>query len=204
MNKKIALIGAGGHTRSLISLINKTSFKIDGIYDDNFNPDISEFINGCLVSGKLIDLPENSTIILSIGNNELRKKLYSKFKKNILKENIIHPNSTIEKYVFIGNSNQIFASVYINSQTRIGNNNIINTGVILEHENEIGDHNHISIGSILGGRVSIGSSCFIGAGVTIIDNISICSNVIVGAGSVIIKDIIDPGTYVGNPTHKIK
>ena len=204
MNNKIALIGAGGHSRSLINLIDTTTLMIEGIYDDNFSSDRDEFINEYPVNGRLSDLPEDSTIILSTGNNELRMKMFFIYHKRVLKENLIHPKAIIEKYVTIGISNQIFAKAYINSQTKIGNNNIINTAAILEHENIIGDHNHIAIGATLGGRVTIGDSCFIGAGTTIINNISICNDVIIGAGSVVIKDITEPGTYVGNPIHKKK
>ena len=44
----------------------------------------------------------------------------------------------------------------------------------------------------------IGSNVSIGSNATILP-VNICDNVVIGAGSVVTKDIVKPGTYVGNP-----
>ena len=204
MNKKINIIGAGGHSRSLISLLYHNNYIIDGIYDNTFNADINEEIMSVKVRGKISNVPTDSTLILSIGDNGLREKYFHQFNNLIAHENILHPTAYIETPNKAGNSNQIFAKVYINAKVNIGINNIINSGAIIEHEVCINNHNHISVGSILCGRVKIGSNCFIGAGATVIDKISICDHVIIGANSVVIKNIDSPGTYVGNPARRIK
>ena len=54
------------------------------------------------------------------------------------------------------------------------------------------------------GGVKIGQECFIGIGSVIVNNISVESRITVGAGTVVVKDLIDAGTYVGNPAKKIK
>ena len=51
--------------------------------------------------------------------------------------------------------------------------------------------------TIIGNHVSIGSNA------TILP-VNICDNVVIGAGAVVTKDIIKPGTYVGNPAKKLK
>ncbi|MDP7043503.1 MAG: acyltransferase [Candidatus Thalassarchaeaceae archaeon] len=48
----------------------------------------------------------------------------------------------------------------------------------------------------VGDRVSIGTNA------TIMP-VAICDDVVIGAGSVVTKDIIESGTYVGNPARKI-
>lgn len=204
MNKEVAIIGAGGHTRSLINLVEKAGFAIIGIYDDSFIPSAEEFIGIYRLSGTIDDVPSRCLLILSSGNGLSRKELSSRFSGRILRHNLIHPQAVIEERVTIGNSNQVFARAYINSFSTVGNHNIINTGAILEHETVVGDFNHISIGSVLGGRVKIGNGCFIGAGAVIIDKISISDGVTVGAGTVVIRDITEPGTYVGNPSKRIR
>ena len=35
---KVAIIGAGGHARSVINLLGQTELKICGIYDDTYDP----------------------------------------------------------------------------------------------------------------------------------------------------------------------
>ncbi|MCD4682878.1 MAG: acetyltransferase [Bacteroidales bacterium] len=204
MNKKVFILGAGGHTRSLIILLEYSNYIIEGIYDENFNNQKEEVINKYKVLGKLHDINKDSCAVLSFGDNQKRKQLFLNLKDQILEDSLIHPNAQIEKYFNPGSSNQIFANVTLNSNVSLGVNNIINTGAILEHEVNIGDHNHISVGSIICGRVTIGSNCFIGAGATIIDKLSVCDDVIIGANSVVIKNIDEPGTYVGNPARRVK
>jgi UDP-N-acetylbacillosamine N-acetyltransferase len=204
MNSHVYLLGAGGHTRSLINLVEQNKLVISGIYDDNYKESEDEKIRGYSVIGRFNDLPKQGRIILSIGNNFQRQALFQSYYDRLYKENLIHPFSIIEPKSILGCSNQVFARAYINSVVKIGDNNIINTGAIVEHEVTIGSHNHISVGAIVCGRVKIGSGCFIGAGAVIIDKLSICDNVTIGANSVVIHNISERGTYIGNPTRKIK
>tara|TARA_B100001750_G_C15252924_1_gene468776 strand:- start:84 stop:698 length:615 start_codon:yes stop_codon:yes gene_type:complete len=204
MSLKLNIIGAGGHARSLINIAKDSNYDINGIYDDSFELNHNEVINGIKLLGTLDEISKKYPCILAIGNNKKRKIYFKKNKKEILIENLKHKISHIEDNVILGKANQFFYNSYVNSETRIGNNNILNTGCIIEHEVIIGNHNHISIGAILCGRVRIGDNCFIGSNVTVIDGIKICDNVIIGAGSVVVKDITSPGTYIGSPIRKIK
>jgi sugar O-acyltransferase (sialic acid O-acetyltransferase NeuD family) len=201
----ISIIGAGGHTRSILNLI-KQHYSCDlEIFDDTYCDTKTEYINNIKLAGKIQDISlDNSLVFLSIGDNTKRAHYFNLFHNTIIMDNLIHKSSLIETSVVLGKANQILAQVYINSNTKIGNNNIINTSAIIEHEVQIGDHNHISVGAKLCGRTKIGNYCMVGTGAIIIDKISICDNVTVGAGAVVVKDITQPGTYVGNPAKKIK
>ena len=199
----ISIIGAGGHTRSLINLLEQKFLKINGIYDDNFSLNEKEIINGYPLLGKKSDCQLGNPIVLSIGNNVEREQEFRRLKGMVFKENLIHNTAFIENKVDMGLANQIFAHVYINSNVKIGDNNIINTGAVIEHETQIGSHNHISVHATLCGRVCIGNSCFIGAGATVIDKIKIGNGVILGANSVATKDILEQGTYIGQPARKV-
>lgn len=204
MNNHIYILGAGGHTRSLINLMEQNKLMIGGVFDDSFKETADEKISGYSVIGRFNDLPGEGRIILSLGNNFQREAFFLSYHGRLYKENLIHTFSYIESNSIMGCSNQVFARAYINSEVKIGDNNIINSGAILEHEVTIGSHNHISVGAIVCGRVKIGSNCFIGAGAVIIDKLSICNNVTIGANSVVIHNINEKGTYVGNPARKVK
>lgn len=201
----VCILGAGGHTRSLLNLLFDTDkYAILGIFDDSFDYKSNEIINDVKVLGKLSDMPQDCFIVLSYGDNYKRKNLFAQFAGRVLKDNLIHRSALIENYSSFGKANQIMANTVINTNTIIGDNNIINTGSIIEHEAEIGNHNHISVGSILCGRIIVGNECFIGAGTVIIDKLKICDHVTIGANSVVVKDIVEPGVYIGNPARKIK
>jgi UDP-N-acetylbacillosamine N-acetyltransferase len=203
MNKAIFILGAGGHARSLITLLEHCGYTILGIFDNSYNVTKKELIGIYHLVGLEKDIIPDTRLALSIGDCIKRKNYYRKYKDQIITENLIHTTSFIEKYTNLGYSNQILANVYINSFTTIGNNNLINSGCVIEHEAIIGDHNHISVNSTLCGRVKIGSRCFIGAGSVVTDKVKICDDVIIGANSTVIKDINEKGTYVGSPVRKL-
>ena len=198
------LIGAGGHARSVIALLQNNGFAIKSIYDNSWKVGSSETILSIPVCGIIDDVPRNETICLAVGDNTIREELYHKHSKYTLKEVIEHPNAFIENSAVLGHSNLVFANVFVNADAKIGNNNILNTGCIIEHECVIGNHNHISVSAALCGRVTVGNNCFIGAGAIIKDKIKICDHVTIGAGAVVVKDINEPGVYVGNPSRKVK
>ena len=203
MKNEIIIMGAGGQSRSLISILIQNKFSIQGILDETYDPLKEEIIHNTKLIGNYNDYKFNVPIVLAIGDNTKRMYLFQKFNSKILKDNLCHSTSFIDPDASIGYSNQIFGRSFINTKVFAGNNNILNTGSILEHEVKIGSHNHISVGSILCGRVTIGDRCFIGAGAVVIDKLSICSDVTIGANSVVIKSISEPGVYVGNPARKV-
>ncbi|HHP7241105.1 MAG TPA: NeuD/PglB/VioB family sugar acetyltransferase [Cyclobacteriaceae bacterium] len=200
---KISIVGSGGHSRSVIGLIQDAELQIEGIYDKSYNPKKNETIMGLAIKGTLEELPEKNLVILAVGNNLDRNELFNRYFDRIFQENISHSSAILQYGVTLGVANLVFPRSFINAEVTIGDNNIINTGTIIEHESTIENHCHISIGSIIAGRVSIGDRCFIGAGVIIKDQVKICSDVIIGAGSLVVKDIDEPGVYIGSPVKKI-
>lgn len=206
MKNKINIIGAGGHARALISLLEHNNFKVSGIFDDTYSKSSKEGICGYKIIGKIRDAQKslNRKFILAVGDNLERKELLSIFLSKLLRENVIHPRAIIEKGVVMGICNQIFTNVSIGTGVILGDNNIINTGAIIEHESSLGCHNHLSVGAIVCGRASVGDNCFIGAGSVIIDKVRVCDNSIIGANTTVIEDIKTPGTYVGSPARKVR
>ena len=203
MKDPVFLIGAGGHTRSLIKLLEGCEKKISGIYDQSFRHDDPQTVGEYPLVGDLDEISKHDLLVLAVGDNIKRGVLFRSHQSNVLKETLRHQCAHIESDVRLGVSNQIFGNTFLNAEVGLGDNNIINTGAIIEHECSVGSHNHISVGAILCGRVTLGDFCMVGAGTVIIDKVKICSHVIIGANSTVIHDITDPGTYVGSPARRV-
>lgn len=143
---------------------------------------------------------KDSYVFPAVGSNEIRKKLFQKLCSDGIAQMVLsHPSATISSSASIGKSTLINPNVSINSLVQIGNCCIINTGAIVEHECRIGDFSHVAPGAVLAGNVNIGKSCFVGANAALKQGISIADDVVIGAGAVVIKDIMEKGTWVGNP-----
>lgn len=198
--KKVSLIGAGGHARSVMATLEENQIQIDGIFD--VSPKKNELIFNTPVF-PLDQITSKHALVLAVGDNKTREDFFLQFQSQILKENIFHPDSRVERHLNLGRSNLIFAKAYLNSGIQLGDNNIINTAAILEHEVMVGSHCHISVGSILLGRCQIGDHCFIGAGAVIRDGVRIGDHVTIGANSYVSKDILSPGVHVGSPVRPL-
>lgn len=201
--KDIFVLGAGGHSRSLLNCLKLGGYRVKGFFDDGLRS-ADEMIGGIPVMGKIKDVPRNVSVVISTGNNVLREKWLKQFGGQVIQDNVMHPLAVVEEGAVLGKHNQLLAGSYVNSFARVGNNNILNTRCVVEHEAVLGDNNHVSVGAIVCGRAAIGNRCMIGAGAVVIDQIKICDDVTVGANAVVVKDITVPGTYVGNPARKIK
>jgi len=113
----------------------------------------------------------------------------------------VGPFVEIQKGVIIGNSCRIQSHSFICELVTIGNDCFIGHGVMFINDTfpegkPAGDPAKWKPTSI-GNHVSIGSN------VTILP-VKICDHVVIGAGAVVTKDIVSPGTYVGNPAKKLK
>jgi acetyltransferase-like isoleucine patch superfamily enzyme len=114
----------------------------------------------------------------------------------------IGPFVEIQKDVSIGNFTKIQSHTFICELVNIGDKCFIGHGVMFindlfsEGGPANGDKSKWKLTKI-GNNVSIGSNA------TILP-IEICDNVVIGAGAVVTKNIVEPGTYVGNPAKKIK
>ncbi|GGE05157.1 acetyltransferase [Psychroflexus salis] len=200
--KKINLFGASGHAKVIIDIIESNGFEVGYIFDDN--PDIKLFLGREVISN-YNDVQLNSNpLIISIGDNAVRKKIVKKLNAVQLSPGIAHPSAIISPYSKIGKGTVIMPNAVINSDAYIGENCIINTSAVIEHDCIIEDFAHISPNVSLAGGVKIGESSHVGIGTSIIQCIKIGKNTIVGAGAVVSKSLPPNCTAVGIPAKPIK
>ena len=136
MNKKMAIIGAGGHGKVAgeIALLNK--FKVIDFFDDRANQ-----IQGYpfTVVGTLDYLLENiknyNTFFVAIGDNKIRRDKINWLKENQIHiSNLVHPKSTISEFATIGMGVCIMANAVINPGTLIKAGVSVNTSASIDHD----------------------------------------------------------------------
>lgn len=198
MKNKLIIIGASGHGGVVADLADLLGYSVC-FWDDDISKKISNYL--VFQRGKIV--PENSSIIIGIGSNIIRKNISLEY-ENDSYVSLIHPNSNTSKNIKIGIGSVIVAGACINNGAFIGDHCIINTGVVVDHDCVINNFVHISPNATICGNVTVGNGSWVGAGAIIIQGIKVGKNVTIGAGSVIIKDIPDNATVVGNPGKIIK
>ncbi len=190
MMEKIILLGAGGHCKSVIDVIEQEDkFEIAGIIDNDLK--IGSKVLDYEVIGKDIDLEilrkkyKYAFIVVGqIRSVVVRKKLFKLLKElNYSLPTIISPLAYVSKYAKVDEGTIIMHHALVNVNAKIGKNCIINTKALIEHDAIIEDNCHISTGAIVNGGVVIKEGIFYGSNATSKEYINIDG--FIKAGSVV-------------------
>jgi sugar O-acyltransferase (sialic acid O-acetyltransferase NeuD family) len=202
--EKIVILGAGGHAKSCVELLEQHGlYEIIGLVGTIDQLGIK--ISGYEVIGTDDDLYELSQEIEvavngigGIGSQQLRRDITDKAKSNGFRiPTIISPHAIISKNAWVGEGTMVFHGAIINSGAKVEENCIINTGAIIEHDVLIKPYCHISTGVTVNGNVTIGDSSFIGSGAVIRENTKIGNNCLIGMGITVRKNIPTGTKFLG-------
>ena len=192
--KKIILVGAGGHCKSCIDVIeNGNKYKIVGIIDKNKHKNF--LFNYKIFPESYLNkkLSKNNHAFVAVGqisNYEVRVKLFDKLKNLGFKiPSLISPLAYISKHAVIGEGTIIMHGAIVNAGATVGNNCIINTNSLVEHDVIIGDHTHISTEATINGGAVIKDKVFVGSRAIIKNNIIVGKGSIIGAGIYVKKNL---------------
>lgn len=195
---KLIIIGAGGHGRVVADTVKR-----GGVYEQiAFLDDVAPAKSfPYTYLGKIEEFTQYADtydVFVAIGNNQIRRKITEKLKKNSAKfATIIDPSAIIGSDVSAGAGSVILSRAVVNTGSRIGEGVIINTASVLDHDCKVGDFCHIAVGGCLGGAVHVGDNTWIDAGVAVKTHVHICRDCKIEVGSAVNCDLEEPGTYCG-------
>ena len=206
---KIVLVGAGGHAKACIDVIEtEKKHSIYGLVEKS-SIDNQEIL-GYKIVGSDDDLEkifgEVGCALVTVGQIKspaIRGRLFETLKSIGFNLPVIaSPFAHLSKHSSIGDGSIIMHGAVVNASAGIGKNCIINNKALVEHDVKIQDHCHIATGAIINGDVTIGRGTFIGSGAIVNNGVNITSNCIIGAGTLVTQDITKPGVYIGTPAKK--
>ncbi len=211
MDKKILLLGGGGHCKSIIdSLYALNTYQSIGIVEKK--SESSDAVMDVPVIGTDDELKDlfNSGYqyafisLGSVGNPSIRIKLFNKIKQiGFTIPSIIDPSAVVSDYATLAEGVYVGKKAVINTGASIGQACIINTAAVVEHDCKIADFVHLAPGAVLSGDVIVGSQSHIGTNSTVIQQVEIGSNTIIGAGSVVTKNISEKVVAYGQPCREV-
>jgi len=191
-NNSIVIIGSGGHSKSIIDLINiNGDYKIIGLVGKK--NDVGKNVLGFPVIGTdkdLIDIRKtvpNAVVALGqIKTPQLRKNIFKLLKLYDFElPKIISKLAYVSHDASVGDGTTIGHQSIVNAGANVGKYCIVNTKSLIEHDSSIGDFCHLSTGVLINGNVQIDDNCFIGSGSIIREGIRLPKNTIISAGKCI-------------------
>ncbi len=200
MQNQVIIYGAGGHAKSLISLLRLLGMPIAGIIDDAAAA--GTLISGVPVIGgaeKLADVRAQGisgavNAVGGIGHYEVRKNIFDRLRGHGFEfPTVVHPAAFVEDTVTLADGVQVLAQSYISSESRVGFGTLINAGVIISHDGNIGEIVNLSPGALLAGNVTVGDYAQIGMGATVNLGVTVGAKARVGNSAVVKGDVPEGG-----------
>lgn len=201
----LILIGAGGHARSCIDVIEQQGyFQIAGLVGLPEQQHTQHL--GYAVIGADSDLPalaknyQYALIALGqIKTAEQRMRLYQQATQLGLQlPIIIAPTAHVSRHATLGAGTIVMHGAIVNSGANVGNNCIINNRALIEHDARVDAHCHISTGAILNGNVTVGAGSFIGSGSVIKEGLTIGKSCLVGMGLTVRYSLSENCRFTGH------
>ena len=177
MSKRVIVIGAGGHGRSVaeaVLLLGRE--ELVGFVDDG--ADANATVWSYPILGRTNSLHTlralADTVVVAIGNNAVREKLHARVRDagfELL--NVIHPAAFVSPTATLGAGCAVMAGAVVGTEAKLGEGVIVNCGATVDHHCRVDAFGHLGVnacmagGSVLGHRAWMQAGAALGYGVKI-------------------------------------
>ncbi|MBO5569412.1 MAG: lipid carrier--UDP-N-acetylgalactosaminyltransferase [Clostridia bacterium] len=164
--EKLLLVGAGGFGRVVLEHASQQ-------YDCAFLDDgEAAIVDDVPVIGKTSEMasfyPKYRLLLVTIGNNKLRERIYKEAAAiGYTFPNIIAPSAYISPRANVGSGCVILNNAVVQNNAKCGDGCILNPGVELHHDSSIGSFCLIYTNSVIRSLTSIGDRVWIGSTTTV-------------------------------------
>lgn len=202
MSLPLLLIGAGGHARSCIDVIESEGrFCVAGLVGSA--DEVGHEILGYSVIGTDADLPrlvaKFGRAVITVGQIKSPAARIRLFSAAVAAgadfPTIVSPYARVSRHAIVGVGTMVLHGATINAGARIGQNVIINSLALIEHDVVVGDHCHVATAAVVNGGVRVGSGSFIGSNACVRQDVLIGEGCLIGMGQRVVADCAD-GTWV--------
>lgn len=201
MNKRLGVIGAGGHGKVVADTAERAGWSEVVFFDPRFSVDGSSHGHWSIIA-----VPEHADnyacdgYFVAIGNSHAREQWCEwLIVRDMPLISLIDPSSVVSKHATIEPGVLVVAGSVINVDSRISRGVIVNTRASIDHDCIVGAYSHICPASALAGAVTVGAHSWIGIGSQVTQAVQIGDGVTVGAGATVVSDIDEGLTVVGTP-----
>ena len=191
----ILLVGAGGHARACIDVIEQEGrFAVVGLV--GLHHEVSTRILGYPILGTDTDLtsllgdcPHAIVSVGQIKTPEPRIRLFELLERVGYKiPAIVSPRAYVSIHAAVGAGTIVMHDALVNAGAIVGRNCIINSQALVEHDAAIADHCHISTSAAVNSAVHIGVGTFIGSNSSVRQSINIGARCVIGMGQRVVAD----------------
>ncbi len=207
MDSKIGIIGAGGLGKEVLCCLGELlgwtdlNKKVCFLVEEKYFT--TKTVLGVDVFPLSFSEPVCNSIVIAVGDLDQRIRIKSSLPADVKFPAILHPSVQKTPYTSMGEGCIVLGNVLLSCDVEIGNFAIINPGTTISHDTHIGDFFTTSPGVNISGTCTFGDRVFMGTNSCVRNGCRITDDVVIGMGAVVVSDLLEKGTYIGNPARLI-
>ena len=199
----LAVLGAGGHGRSVADVAEACGWKVD-MYDDSMWPAATTCGPWTIVGNLdtlIARLGEHAGVAVAIGDCAARLRITRRLQASgVHLPPLVHPSAWVSPHAKrLGAGCVVLAGAAINVGAAVGQACIVNTGATVDHDCTLAAGVHISPGAHLAGGVTVGECTWVGIGAAVKQGVCLGGHAVVGAGAVVVSTVSDGVCVIGCP-----
>lgn len=209
--RKLVLIGSGGHARVLAEAARATGWTLAGHLGPaaGSEPDFGPYLGNDdaipALAGQGLAFALGFGFVTAAGAERRAATLARLRGLQVEFPEILpvirHPSAIVSGSARMAAGSFAAAGAIIGPETGIGPGAIVNTGAIIDHDCHLGANCHAATGARLAGNVTVAANVLLGIGCILRQGIRIGENAVIAAGAVVIRDVPPGALVMGNPAH---
>lgn len=189
MKKRLLIIGAGGHGRSIAEAAAlREEYALTAFLDDA--AESLQHVWNVPVWGATAALPacrgRVDVVIVAIGNNGSRETLHQQVRtQGMTLATVIHPSAIVSATSTIGEGSAIMAGAVVGTGAQLGEGVIVNCGAVVDHDCVVESFGHLGVKAGMAGGSVLGRSAWMPVGSALAYGVSVPAGRILRAGEVV-------------------
>lgn len=186
MSKRVIVIGAGGHGRSVaeaILLLGRDG--LVGFVDDG--ADVSAKVWTYPMLGRTEALhtlrKRADAVVVAIGNNAVRERLHALVgEAGFELLSVIHPAAFVSPTATVGPGCAVMAGAIVGTEAQLGEGAIVNCGATVDHHCRVEAFGHLGVNACMAGGAVLGRRAWMQAGSALGYGVRVESGAVLGPG----------------------
>jgi sugar O-acyltransferase (sialic acid O-acetyltransferase NeuD family) len=201
MSRKLAIVGAGGLGREVLSLVCALpNWQCVGFYDDG--QPTGRLVHDLPVLGGLSHIRPEAGLwfVVAIGDPHVKAQVVARLPA-VSFATLIHPRALLqdEARISVAEGAIIGAGAVLTTGIQIGAHVLLNLNCTIGHDVRIGNCCSVMPGANLAGSVSLGERVLVGSGANLLHGIAVGDGARVGSGAVVTRNVAAGITVTGVP-----
>jgi acetyltransferase EpsM len=183
------VIGAGGHGKSVISVLRASGYTVAAVVDDDPALWGTTLLEVPIV-GAISELSKHANVraVIAIADNRIRKEVAESF-PHVEWVTLVYPQNYTNPLARIGPGTVVFPGAAIGVDVSIGAHVIVSGQCAVGHDTVIEDYAQLGPGTIVAGEAFVGEGTFLAMGSMVAQQVRVGEWSILGAGAAALHDL---------------